>query len=499
MFSVEIYAAVRRFVFVEGKSRREAARVFGLSRDTISKMCRYSAPPGYVRSKAPERPKLGPLVPVIDAILEADKIAPPKQRHTAKRIFERLRLEHGYAGGYTVVKDYVRTARTGSREVFVPLSHPPGHAQVDFGECVGIIGGVRMKLHVFCFDLPQSDACFIKAYPAETTEAFLDGHISAFAFFGGVPISILYDNLKIAVARILGDGKRQRTRAFTELVSHYLFQDRFGRPGKGNDKGKVEALVKYSRANFLTPVPNAASFDALNATLEEHCRARQTERAGKNPLTIGARLAADQAMLRALPGLSFEPCDKRPAKVSSTSLVRYRMNDYSVPTAYGFSDVLVKGFVDKVVIICGANVIAQHPRVYGHGEFVFDPKHYLALLEQKPGALDQAAPLQNWTLPEPLQHLRRLLEARMGNRGKREFIQVLRLIEAFPETLVGAAATDAIRLGAISFDAVKQLILAKLECRAANLDLADYPYLPAASVKTTAAADYMVLVSGWAA
>ena len=176
------------------------------------------------------------LVPVIDAILESDKTAPPKQRHTAKRIFERLRIEHGFAGGYTVVKDYVRIARSRSREVFVPLAHPPGHAQVDFGECIGVIGGVRMKLHVFCFDLPHSDACFIKAYPAETTEAFLDGHISAFAFFGGVPLSILYDNLKIAVARILGDGKRQRTRAFTELVSHYLFQERFGRPGKGNDK-----------------------------------------------------------------------------------------------------------------------------------------------------------------------------------------------------------------------------------------------------------------------
>jgi transposase len=127
-------------------------------------MCRYSAPPGYVRSKAPERPKLGPLVPVIDAILEADKTAPPKQRHTAKRIFERLRIEHGYAGGYTVVKDYVRIARTRSREAFVPLAHPPGHAQVDFGECIGVIGGVRMKLRVFCFDLPQSDACFIKSF-----------------------------------------------------------------------------------------------------------------------------------------------------------------------------------------------------------------------------------------------------------------------------------------------------------------------------------------------
>src|SRR3981189_26896 len=127
MFAVEIYAAVRRFVFVEGRSRREAARVFGLSRDTIAKMCRYSGPPGYVRSKAPERPKLGPLVPVIDAILESDKTAPPKQRHTAKRIFERLRIEHGYAGGYKGVKDYVRIARTRSREAFVPLAHPPGH------------------------------------------------------------------------------------------------------------------------------------------------------------------------------------------------------------------------------------------------------------------------------------------------------------------------------------------------------------------------------------
>jgi transposase len=134
MIAVKIYATVRRFVFVEGKSRREAARVFRLSRETIAKMCRYSAPPGYVRSKAPERPKLGPLVPVIDAILDADKKAPPKQRHTAKRIFERLRIEHAFADGYTVVKDYVRLARTRSREVFIPLAHPPARAQIDFGE-----------------------------------------------------------------------------------------------------------------------------------------------------------------------------------------------------------------------------------------------------------------------------------------------------------------------------------------------------------------------------
>src|SRR5665647_2542796 len=323
MFVVEVYAAVRQFVFNDGKSRREAARVFGLSRETVSKMCRFSMPPGYVRQRPAAKPKLGPLIPVIEAILEADRIAPVKQRHTAKRIFERLRDEHGFAGGYTVVKDHVRIERARGRETFVPLAHPPGHAQVDFGEAVGVIGGVRQKIHFFCMDLPQSDACFVKAYPAETTEAFLDGHVSAFEFFGGVPLSILYDNLKIAVAKICGDGKRERTRAFTELVSHYLFKDRFGRPGKGNDKGKVEGLVKYARANFMTPIPISPNYEALNGMLSVRCLARQSDRAGRRTETIGERLAADTAIIRTLPATPLEPCEKGAARVSSTALVRY--------------------------------------------------------------------------------------------------------------------------------------------------------------------------------
>jgi hypothetical protein len=179
--------------------------------------------------------------------------------------------------------------------------------------------------------------------------------------------------------------------------------------------------------------------------------------------------------------------------------VRYRLNDYSVPTACGFRDVLVKGFVDQVVIFCGAVEIARHRRSYERGHFVFEPRHSLALLEQKPGALDQAAPLQGWTIPEPLQHLRRLLEARMGNRGKREFIQVLRLTEVFSETIVANAPLDAIRLNATGFDAVKRLVVARVERRPVHLDPTAYPYLPAPCVKTTSAADCAVLVSGRAA
>jgi len=497
MFAVEVYAAVRSFVFIEGNSRREAARVFGLSRETVLKMCRFSLPPGYTRTAPVAKPKLGALLPVIDAILDADRMAPIKQRHTAKRIFERLRDEHGFAGGYTVVKDHVRLCLARSRETFVPLAHPPGHGQVDFGEAVGVIGGVRQKIHFFCMSLPQSDACFVKAYPRETTEAFLDGHVSAFAFFGGVPLSLLYDNLKIAVARICGDGKREPTRAFTELLSHYLFADRFGRPGKGNDKGKVEGLVKYARA--LTPIPEAASYADLNATLGARCRARQGDHAGRHTTTIGERLVADTAVLRGLPAVALEPCEKRAARVSSTALVRYRGNDYSVPTRHGFADVLVKGFVDEVVILCGGKEIARHQRSYAVGAFVANPLHYLALIEMKPNALDQAAALQGWNLPEVFQHLRHLLEARMGNRGKREFIQVLRLLEAMSLDVVTDAVRQAIHLGAIGFDAVKLIALARIERRPVRLDLAAYPHLPKLTVQTTRAADYAALVPGGAA
>lgn len=171
-------------------------------------MIRYPEPPGYRRTKPPKRPKLDSFTEIIDQMLEDDRSMPKKQRHTAKRVFDRLRDEHGYEGGYTTVKDYVRRRRQHLREVFVPLTHPPGHAQVDFGEGLALIDGEATKVHLFVMDLPHSDAGFVKAYPAETTEAFLDGHVSAFEFFGGVPRSILYDNTKLAVARILGDGRR---------------------------------------------------------------------------------------------------------------------------------------------------------------------------------------------------------------------------------------------------------------------------------------------------
>ena len=278
MKRVELYARVRHAVMIDGLSQREAARRFGIDPRTVRKMLSYSVPPGYVRTRPPVRPKLDSFIGIIERILEEDKERPKKQRHTSKRIYERLRDEHGFTGGITIVKDYICGVRQRQREMFVPLSHPPGHAQVDFGEALAVIGGVERKIHFLAMSLPHSDACFVKAYPGETTEAFCDGHVAGFAFFGGVPRSILYDNTRIAVARILGDDKRRRTRVFSELRSHYLFEDRFGRPGKGNDKGKVEGIVGYCRRNFLVPMPRFRTFDDLNAHLAACCRKRWADR-----------------------------------------------------------------------------------------------------------------------------------------------------------------------------------------------------------------------------
>ena len=247
------------------------------------------------------------------------------------------------------------------------------------------------------------------------------------------------------MARILGDGTRQRTRTFAEL--------------------------------------------------EGRCRARLGARLRRHAETIGERLERDRTAFLPLPAAPYEACDRRPGRVRSLSLVRYNANDYSVPVAYGHREVLIRGFVDEVVISCGAEVIAQRRRSYEREDLIFDPLHYLPLIERKIGALDQAAPLLGWELPEVFATLRRLLEARMAKAGKREYVQVLRLLESFRLVEVEGAIGEALRLGAIGFDAVKHLVLCWIERRAPRLDLTLYPYLPRARVAMTSAGSYMSLLS----
>ncbi len=456
------------------------------------RLSRYT--PGYQRTAQIKRPKLDGFTGFIDQWLQEDLNRNRKQRHTAKRVFERLRDEHGFMGGYTTVKNYVREHGRRRREMFVPLAHAPGHAQADFGEAMVVIGGVEQKAHFFALDLPYSDACFVRAYPAAVSEAWVDGHVHAFAFFGRVPQSVLYDNDRCLVAKILPGGSRKRTKLFSGFLSHYLIQDRYGRPGKGNDKGAVEGLVGYARRNFMVPMPQFPTWEAFNLWLEEQCRKRQDDVLRGHGDSIGQRLARDLEAMMDLPASPFDACDQSSGQVNSQSLVRYKTNDYSVPVAYGHRDVWVRGYVDRVVIGCGGDVIARHPRCWDREDMVFDPVHYLPLLEQKTGALDQAAPLVAWELPEDFATLRRLMEARMIKAGRREYVQVLRLLETFEMADLNVAVKNALRMGAIGFDAIKHLVLCQVEKRPPKLDLDVYPYLPKANVGTTSAASYMSLM-----
>jgi hypothetical protein len=232
----------------------------------------------------------------------------------------------------------------------------------------------------------------------------------------------------------------------------------------------------------MVPIPSVNNWAELNTYLAGQCLQRRERRLRGHTETIGERFERDRAAMLPLPAAPYEACEKVSTRVTSLSLVRYRTNDYSVPTEYGHRQVLVKGYVHEVVIALGSQVIARHPRSYEHEAVVFEPLHYLALLEQKTRALNQAAPLAGWKLPDCFLTLRRLLEARLGKPGSREYIQVLRLLETFALDQVTAAVEDALRMGTISFDAVKHLLLCRIERRPPRLDMENWPHLPLARV-----------------
>jgi transposase len=233
---MEYWTEIRRRVLVEGESKRSVVQTYGIHWDTLAKILTHSEPPGYRLNKPRRKRKLEPFLPIIDQILKDDRGAPPKQRHTAQRIFERLRDECGYLGGLTIVKDTVRAWRQKHQEVYVPLRHPRGEAQVDFGRALVHLRGEPIKVALFVMTLPYSDAIFCCVFPRECTEAFLEGHRRAFEFFQGVPQRISYDNSRIAMKKILGPRTRELTEDFLRLKSHYLFASHFCRVRRANNK-----------------------------------------------------------------------------------------------------------------------------------------------------------------------------------------------------------------------------------------------------------------------
>jgi len=455
---MQLWTDVRRFVLVEGNSKREACRKFGLHWQTLEKILGNAQPPGYRMQARRPKPLIGDFLPVIQEILIADRQAPRKQRHTAKRIFERLRDEHDYQGGYTSVKDAVRQWRQVNAETFVPLSHPAGEAQVDYGFAKVMMAGELIEVALFVMSLPYSDAFFVKAYPKECTETFQDGHVEAFEFFGGVPTRISYDNSRVMVAKFVGPRQRELTEGFLCLQSHHLFKEHFCLIRKANEKGHIENLVGYTRNNFLVPVPEFNHYSQLNAHLLERCQKELTRSIRGKTGTKQDRLRDDQAAFLALPKETFQPKRVAMCKATSLSLIRFDRNDYSVPVKHAHHALAVIGTVEEVRIMNKDELVATHPRDWSKENVHFDPIHYLALLERRPGALDFARPLAQWELPKCFSLLRRRLEAKEGSNGTRQYIQVLRLMESASAKQLQAAVERALDLGVLQADAVRVIL-----------------------------------------
>ena len=449
---------IRYAHFREGTSIRELARALHHSRTTIRRALEDSGPWTYRRTRRRPGPVMNRVAPIVAGWLAADEQVHHKQRHTAHRIYERLRDEHGFAGGESTVRAFVRGRRRASlRTITIPLAHDPGaEAQVDFGEARVRIAGVETVVALFCARLAHSTRDVVVAYPAENRAAWFDGHVVAFETWGGAPAMIWYDN-----PSGLGSfraGSFHPAAEFLALQSAYRFRAHHCTPGEGHEKGLVEGLVGYARRTYLVPIPEVASFDELNERLaretaaeERRCRARQTH-------TVGERFAAERPLLAPLPVRPFLPCTRHPVRASSQALVAFDGSRYSVPVRHGGAALWLRAYATTVEIWTATMKVASHPRACTKGSLTTDFWHYLPALVRKPGAFANAIPVRQAVFPpEPAALLEALEVAHVGDqrRAHREFLAACALSADVEPVRWRAACATALARGDASAAGVR--------------------------------------------
>ena len=426
MLSMDIIAEIRRRHLVSGESISAIARDLKLSRPTVRKHLQTTTEPVYQRQQQPV-PKLGEFQSVLESWLKTEQHLPRAQRRTAQRLFEGLQAE-GYRGAYDSVQRFVKrwkaqSARPSSTQAFVPLHFAPGEVcQFDWSHEQVEINGAHQLIKVAHFRLAHSRQMFVAAYPRETQEMVFDAHNRAFAFFGGVPLRMVYDNLKAVVQTILSGKARVFNPRFMALANHYLFEPVACTPASGWEKGQVENQVGNIREWLFTPKPRFASLTDLNDWLALRCRELASRLHPESKRPIAEVFAEEQAALRAI-SAPFDGYVEEMLRVSHTCLVRVDYNRYSVPAAFAGKAVSVRRTAQQIRVVCEQEVIAAHPRRFGREQLVCDPWHYLPVLEKKPGALRNGAPFLSWDLPQPIQIVRdRLLKQPKGDRA---FVELL--------------------------------------------------------------------------
>ena len=503
MLIVDQHAAIRHAYYNQDKSIREIARELQISRQSVRKALAAPAPSSYTLTVPRSAPKLGPFHARITALLEERSRQPRKQRYTCHRIFQILRDE-GYSGSEARVRGYIAQLTSAHRrpKTFVPLEFDPGQdAQADWGEAQVLLAEQPITVQLFVIRLCYSRRTFAMAFPTQRQEAFFEGHVQAFSFFGGVPHRISYDNLTTAVRPLFTGRTRQEQQAFTAFRSYHLFESHFCNLDSGHEKGQVEHGVGYVRRNALVPIPSFASFDALNAYLQQWCRREDARQVSGQAECIGAMWAAEALLLRRLPTPAYRCCVTASVTLNPYSQVVFETNRYSVPCDRAARHLTLRAYPFVVEILHDNTLLTSHPRSYAREQDVLDPLHYLPLLVQRPGAFDHAKPIREWQRAWPLCYKRLLLRLREQwpeGRGVREFVQILQLHSEQEATLVEAAIEQALSIGCIHADGVRLCLyqLSHVESTHPALDLSELPHLAALGAQAPDLTQYEQLLEG---
>jgi transposase len=466
MIEVAQYYLIKQLYEREGLSQREIAKRLKISRNTVRAYLQSGQVPTTVTRKESYgkrvlSPETQRVLPMIDQWLEDDRSVWKKQRHTAVRIYHRLVVEYQFRGAESTIRRVVRERRKQLQEVFIPLVFQLGqHFQFDWGEADVVLQGEDRRIYLFCIQLSASRKKFVHAYLHEKQEAFLDGFVQAFTYFGGVPARGLFDNLKSAVIKVLEGRERLEQETFQALQAHYLFKAEFCNIRKGNEKGQVEGLVGYVRRNALVPIPHIQTLDELNAHLLAWCETSAShDTVPHTQRTIEDVWKEEQATLHPLPEQPFEPCRLSEVEVSKLSVITFETNRYSVPSRYVGSCVWVKGFVDHVIIVAQNQVIARHFRSYERGQMLLQLDHYLEALLQKPRAARDARVMQTPQVPDSLRQLQAQMNQRHGADGDRGFVRFLLLHRELGMEVLAKAAEMAEVAGVYRYEGLHEMVL----------------------------------------
>jgi len=490
LLKVDQYELIRTAHRVYKKDISEISRETGHSRNTIKKALR-GEPWGYKQRSKQPYPVLGSYLKTVDQWLENDKSNPKKQRHTARRVYNRLVLEHGYEGAESTVRKYVREAKVrlgvNAPSAFIPLDPESGvEAEVDWGTATAIIGGETKLLKFFCMRSKYSGKHFVRFYPCERQQAFFDAHIHAFLFYGGIFPLLVYDNLTTAVQKVLKGKKRIEQKSFSKFKAYHNFKSRFCTPGEGHEKGGVEGIVGFARRNYMVPVPEAPSLEELNQRILAECLSYGTHTIDGRSNTVTELFEVEKDSLLENPDVPFSNIQLYDGKADKYATVMVDKNRYSVPTRYAGFKMRVLLYVDRVAIYYGSKKLSSHERVYGNNKWVLDPGHYLELIQQRPMAFNSARPILQWrqSWPKILEHLlSRFCVAQGETKGIKDFISVLMLYQKHDPSEIDAAVDLALQSHISSSEGVKHLLIYANSKDIEQVPLSNWSSLPDADLE----------------